>query len=159
SSRLLSWTRRMLSETDFGRQDAFQSLWSSMEELLLTYNERPFVSESYRAGLDGVGARAEQMAAEVPAGLGELIHTLGQDNVRRLSATLLIDLLALERDPARAPELARDVSTLAEDLRMAGDSESALTVATALQTRAVDPSGIAAQGCRVALDGLVATTA
>ena len=43
-ARVLSLTRRMLSETDFGRQDAFQSLWSSMEELLLTYNEKPFVS-------------------------------------------------------------------------------------------------------------------
>src|SRR5215831_8637482 len=79
-ARVLSLTRRMLTETDFGRQDAFESLWSSMEELLLTYNERPFVSQSYRAGLDSVGARAEQMAAEVPADLVELIDTLGQDN-------------------------------------------------------------------------------
>jgi len=47
-TRVLSLTRRMLSETDFGRQDAFQSLWSSMEELLLTYNERPFVSSPAR---------------------------------------------------------------------------------------------------------------
>src|SRR5205823_9892449 len=137
-SRVLSLTRRMLSETDFGRQDAFQSLWSSMEELLLTYNERPFVSPSYRAGLDGVGARAEQMAAEVPADLVELIDTLGQDNVRRLSATLLIDLLKLERDPKRAPELARDVASLVDDLLLAGDYESALTVAAALHAQATD---------------------
>src|SRR4029079_4359740 len=120
----LSMTRRMLSETDFGKQDAFQSLWSSMEELLLTYNERPFVSQSYRAGLDGVGARAEKMASDIPADLLQLIETLGEDSVRRLSATLLIDLLTLEKDAARAPELARDVAALAEDLLLAGDSQS-----------------------------------
>ena len=158
-SRVLSMTRRMLSETDFGRQDAFQSLWSSMEALLLTYNERPFVSQSYRAGLDGVGARAEQMAADVPADLAELVETLGQDNVWRLSATLLIDLLALERDRARAPELARDVAALAEDLLFAGDYDSALAVTTALQTRAVDPAAVAGPASRVALDGLVSTAA
>src|SRR3982751_3115511 len=42
--RVLTMTRSLLGETDFGRKDVFQSLWSSMEELLLTYNERPFVS-------------------------------------------------------------------------------------------------------------------
>jgi hypothetical protein len=55
--RVLSMTRRMLGETDFGRQDAFRNLWSSMEELLLTYNERPFVSQTYRQELDQIGAR------------------------------------------------------------------------------------------------------
>ena len=55
-ARVLSLTRRLLSETDFGRQDAFQSLWSSMEELLLTYNEKPFVSTAYRAALDVISA-------------------------------------------------------------------------------------------------------
>jgi hypothetical protein len=158
-SRVLSMTRRMLSETDFGRQDAFQSLWSSMEELLLTYNERPFVSQGYRGALDGVGGRAEQMASDVPPDLVELVETLGQDNVRRLSATLLIDLLKLERDPARAPDLARDVAALAEDLLLAGDYESALAVVTALNAQVADTTAVASQASRLALDGLVSTVA
>jgi hypothetical protein len=156
-SRVLTLTRRMLSETDFGRQDAFQSLWSSMEELLLTYNEKPFVGASYRAGLDQVGARAEQMASDVPADLVEMLDTLGQDNVRRLSVRLLIDLLTLEKDPARAPELARDVAALSEDLLLAGDYESTLAVVTALQGQAADAKAVASQSCRVALDGVVST--
>ena len=157
--RVLTMTRRMLAETDFGRQDAFQNLWSSMEELLLTYNERPYVSASYRAGLDHVGARAEQMASDVPADLVELVETLGQDNVRRLSVRLLIDLLKLERDPARAPEVASDVAALAEDLLLAGDYESVLAVVTALQEQAADAKAVTSQGCRLALDSLVNTIA
>jgi HEAT repeat protein len=155
--RVLTMTRRMLAETDFGRQDAFQSLWSSMEELLLTYNERPFVSASYRAGLDQVGARAEQMASDVPQELIDMLDTLGQDNVRRLSVRLLIDLLKLERDPARAPEIARDVAALAEDLFLAGDYESVLAVVTALQEQAADSSAVASAGSRIALDAIVNT--
>jgi len=158
-TRVLSLTRQMLGETDFGRQSAFQTLWSSMEELLLTYNERPFVSQSYRTGLDAIGTRAEQMASDVPADLAELVDTLGQDNVRRLSVALLIDLLKLERDPARAPELARDVAALAEDLLLAGDYESALAVAAALQEQAADAKAVASPGSRLALDGLVTTIA
>jgi len=156
-SRVLSLTRRLLGETDFGRQDAFSSLWSSMEELLLTYNERPFVSQSYRAGLDGIGTRADTMAAEVPADLAPLLDTLGQDNVRRLSVILLIDLLKLERDPARAPELARDVAAMVDDLLLAGDYDSALSVVTALQERAADAKAVTGQASRVALDGVVTT--
>jgi HEAT repeat protein len=158
-TRVLSLTRQMLGETDFGRQDAFQNLWSSMEELLLTYNEKPFVSASYRTGLDQVGARAEQMASEVPADLVEMIDTLGQDNVRRLSVTLLTDLLTLETDPARAPELARDVAALAEDLLLAGDYESTLAVVTALQAQVADPTAVTSQSSRVSLDGVVSTVA
>jgi hypothetical protein len=157
--RVLTMTKRMLGETDFGRQDAFQNLWSSMEELLLTYNERPFVSTSYRAGLDQIGARAEQMASEVPAEFAEMVDTLGQDNVRRLSVRLLIDLLTLEKDPARAPELARDVAALSEDLLLAGDYESALVVVTALRDQAADANAVANQSSRVALDGVVSTAA
>jgi HEAT repeat protein len=152
-------TRSLLGDTDFAQRDGFQALWSSMEELLLTYNERPFVSAGYKTGLDQVAARAEQMAAEVPDDLAELIDTLGQDNVRRLSVRLLIDLLRLERDPARAPELAGDVAALAEDLLLAGDYDSVLSVVTALQEQAADRQSASSQGSRVALDGLVSTIA
>ena len=61
-----------------------------------------------------------------------MVQSLDQDNVRRLSVRLLIDLLNLEKDAARAPELARDVATLGEDLLMAGDYAGALEVTQAL---------------------------
>ena len=157
--RVLTMTRQMLAETDFGRRDAFRTLWSSMEELLLTYNERPFVSATYRSELDQISARAEKMASDVPADLVELLDTLGQDNVRRLSVRLLIDLLKLERDPARAPEVANDVAALAEDLLLAGDYESVLAVVTALNEQAHDSTAIAGEGSRLALDGIVSTIA
>lgn len=157
--RVLTMTRRMLAETDFGRQNAFQNLWSSMEELLLTYNERPFVSSAYRASLDQIGTRAEQLAVEVPPELVELLDTLGQDNVRRLSVRLLIDLLKLERDAARAPELASDVAALADDLLLAGDYESVLAVVTALREQASAAQSVTSAGSRVALDGIVHTAA
>jgi HEAT repeat protein len=130
-----------------------------MEELLLTYNERPFVSAQYKTGLDQIGARAEAMAVDVPEDVAALIETLGQDNVRRLSVVLLVDLLGLENNPERAPELARDVAALGEDLLLSGDYASALIVTRALADQAATEGAVTKTACRVALDGLVETTA
>lgn len=158
--RVLNLTRSMLGETSFGKSDQFQTLWTSMEELLLTYNEKPFVSAAYQAGLDSVGGRAETMAAgALPEEMAALVDTLGQENVRRLSVILLIDLLTLERDPARAPELARDVAALGEDLLLAGDYEGAVMVTRALAAQAADRRSATSEGSRVALDALTQTPA
>ena len=158
--RVLTMTRAMLTETSFGKMTQFETLWTSTEELLLSYNERPFVSEQYREGLDRIGARAEAMAStDIPPDLAGLVDTLDQDNVRRLSVVLLIDLLGLERDPKQAPEVARDIAALGEDLLLAGDYDAAAMVARALAGHAADPRAIAAPGSRLALDNLVNTTA
>jgi hypothetical protein len=158
--RVLTLAKSLLNETSFGKTGQFQTLWTSTEELLLGYNEKPFVSASYRTGLDEVGGRAEAMAAtDLPADLVELIETLNQDNVRRLSVVLLIDLLRMERDPARAPEVARDVAALGEDLLLAGDYESALTVVRALREQADDPALVTSGGSRLALDTLAGAPA
>jgi hypothetical protein len=83
--RVLTLTRSLLSETDFGRSGQFQALWASAEALLVSYNDTPFVSESDRNALDGIGARAERLSAlDLPPELPEWMDSLGQDNVRLL---------------------------------------------------------------------------
>ena len=153
--RVLTLTRNMLSEHDFGKSGQFQVLWTSMEELLVSYNDKPFVSESYRSALDEVGARAQRAASgELPPELGEWMDTLGQDNVRRLSVRLLIDLLTIETDAARATEIATDMAALAEDLLMAGAYPEARSVASALVERAQAVQAIGRDAARLALDRL-----
>jgi HEAT repeat protein len=153
--RVMTLTRNMLGETNLGRSNQFQVLWSSMEELLVSYNDKPFVSAGYRAVLDGIGERAERLAAvELPPELKEWMTTLGQENVRSLSVQLLIDLLALEEDEARAASIASDMEALAEDLLMSGAYGDAKTVTIALSARAERPKAIGRDGCRQALDQL-----
>ncbi len=154
--RVLKLTRDLLSETDFGRSGQFQVLWTSMAELLVSYNDKPYMSETYRRSLDGVGARAEQMGGgELPPELDEWLATLGQENVRTLSVALLIDLLTLEQDAARADTIARDMQALAEDLLMSGAYADALAVVAALGARAsTAPSTIGRDACLGALNAL-----
>ena len=153
--RVMTLTRDMLGETDFGKTGQFEVLWTSMEELLVSYNDKPFVSESYRTALDGIGARAERFAsADMPAELGEWMETLGQENVRTLSVMLLIDLLTIEQDDARATAIASDMAALAEDLLMSGAYADAKQVTGGLAARAGQPKAVGRDGCRQALDRL-----
>ena len=157
--RVLTMTRALLSETDFGKSGQFQVLWASVEELLIAYNEAPFVSDSYRVALDSVGGRADQLAAgDLPPELPEWMQSLGQENVRTLSVMLLIDLLTIEPDADRAGELAHDMAALAEDLLMSGAYDDARAITRALADRAAS-TGIGRDACRQALDRLGESTA
>ena len=156
--RVLTMTRTLLSESDFGTPSdsgQFQQLWGSMEALLISYNDKPFVSESYRAALDGLGSRAERMAAgEVPPDMAEWLLSLGQDNIRSLSVTMLIDLFGLERDKARAAEIATDMEALAEDLLLSGAYEDTLRVTKSLLERTKKAGAIGRDASLQALDRL-----
>ena len=153
--RVLTMTRSLLSETDFGKSGQFQVLWTSMEELLVSYNEKPFVSDSYRAALDGVGGRAERMSSsDLPSELPEWMESLGQASVRGLSVQLLIDLLTLAPDEGLATHIATDMEALTEDLLLSGAYNDALTVVQALAERAKRKNAVGRDGCRQALDRL-----
>ena len=81
--RVLTLTRSLLSETDFGKSGQFQMLWTSTEELLVSYNDKPFVSETYRCALDGVGGRAERWRPRLPP---ELLRVAWRAWARRACA-------------------------------------------------------------------------
>ena len=154
-ARVMTLTRSLLSETDFGKAGQFQTLWSSMEELLVSYNDKPFVSETYRSALDGVGGRAERMSTvELPPELPEWMTSLGQENVRSLSVQLLVDLMTIESDAKRAAEIAEDMAALAEDLLMAGAYDDAKAVVSALAMRASTTAAMGRDACRQVLDRL-----
>jgi hypothetical protein len=158
--RVLTMTRTLLSESTFGQTKQFKAIWSSMEELLIAYNDEPFVSKQYRSQLDGATARGEAMALkDLPEEMSEWADSLGQQSVRKLSVVLIIDLLRLERQAERAAEIADDMTGLAEDLLMAGDYSDARDVAKALADTAVDTKFIAPGACREALARLATSAA
>ena len=138
--RILTMARTLLNDTDFGKRPEFDSLWISVEELLLAYNDNAFVSDAYRASLDSAAERAVRMASDVPEEWSAWMESLGEESVRTLSALLLIDLLALETDPNALQALTSDLAALAEDLLMSGDFGNARIVVRALSDRPGDAS-------------------
>ena len=158
--RVLTMARTRLTQTEFGQMKQFKAIWASMEQLLLSYNEAPYVSEGYRTALAGAGGRAAAVAArDLPEELPEWMASLDQDHMRRLSVTLIVDLLHIERDRARAAEIAADMALLAEDLLMSGEYGGARDVAAALADAAGRTDAIAPAACQEALDALAASSA
>ncbi len=154
--RVLTLTRSLLSETDFGKSGQFQVLWASTEELLVSYNDSQYVSETYRQSLDGIGGRAERLAGgDLPPELPEWLDEPGPGQrarpVGHHADRPVHDSSAI---PARAEEMAPDLSALAEDLLMSGAYDDALIVTQALRTRASAPRSIGREASRAALDQL-----
>jgi hypothetical protein len=104
-------------------------------------------------------AHSEATSGRTMDEVAELLRTLEQDNVRRLSITLLIDLLALEADRSRAAELVGEAAVLAEDFLFAGDYDGAREVICALGRHAADPRSPSCDAARLALEGLATTVA
>jgi HEAT repeat protein len=153
--RVLRMARTLLNETDFGKGGQFKAAWASMEELLVSYDEKPYVSESYQATMAGASDRAEMLAnRELPPEWHEWVDTLRQDNVRSLSVLLVTDLLRIEENADRAADIAGDMVPLAEDLLLSGAFDDVLVVARALRDGAERPNAIAAQACQAALTAI-----
>lgn len=153
--RVVTMTRSMLSDQDFGAAGQFSTAWAAMEQLLLGYDDAPYVSASYRASLDGVGERAELLAARggLPRELPGWMDTLQPDNVRTSSVVLLSDLLRLEDLPERAVEIVDDMAALIEDLFLAGDFQNAVVALRELRQATERPSTAAAAGKALAAIG------
>jgi HEAT repeat protein len=158
--RVLRMSRTLLSESDFGKAGQFKAAWASMEELLVSYNEKPFVSEDYQAALGVAGARADMLAMrEVPPEWADWVDTLKQDNVRRLSVMLITDLLRIEEHADRAAEIAGDMIALADDLLLSGSFDDLLVVAQALRQGADRDTAVAPAACRAAMTAIADTLA
>lgn len=153
--RVLRMTRTMLSETDFGKGGQFKAAWASMEELLVSYDEKPYVSGHYQAVMAGAGERAEMIASrDVPPEWGDWVDTLKQDNVRSLSVLLVTDLLRIEENVERATDIANDLVPLAEDLLLSGAFEDVLVVARALREVSEADKPVAPAACRAAMTSI-----
>jgi hypothetical protein len=158
--RVLAMTRTMLAETSFGHSKQFKAVWNSMEELCLSYNDRPFVSPHYQAQLDGASARADVAAGkDLPEEMPQWIESLGQHNVRKLSVVLIIDLLKLESGAERAAEIADDMAALCEDLLLSGEYAEARDVAAALNEAANREQFAAPTACHDALTRMATSPA
>ena len=159
--RVVALTKSMLNDGDFGSQQRFEALWTSVDSLVVSHDERPFVSSEYRQALDTATTRGESMAATapLPPELGDWMETVEPENVRDLSVTLLSDLLRLETGAARASELTTDMQAMAEDLLLAGEYAEALRLADSLAERATATGAAGRVACRRALDELGACTA
>ncbi|HXG89768.1 MAG TPA: HEAT repeat domain-containing protein [Vicinamibacterales bacterium] len=152
-TRVLRLADKLLTERDFGATRPITDIRASLEELLLKYDETHYVSGDYRQSMDSASDRAAELAIrDLPPEITEWVATLGHENVRDLSGQLLIDLLGLETTPERASEIAKDMSTFAEDLLLAGAYREAQRMVAALRAFMTKPQSIAPESALRAIE-------
>ncbi len=121
-----------------GGPEAVTSFWTTFERLLDGPADAMFVSKLYGESIEQAAARAERLRTDAPAQLGGWVASVSAESVRTLSATVVLDLFTLERDPTALVETAHDLAELADDFLSVGGAVDAARVADALNLAARD---------------------
>lgn len=141
--RLVSMARESAAQDATG-DAGFEQRWQGVAQKLLTqYSDESYVSDTYARELGMARAQAieiEQLNEDPPERMAAWLGTVSTTELRRLDLTLMLDLLRLEREPARRTGLATPLLMLLEDLFLVGDFEAAQSLLAAVHEEDADPS-------------------
>lgn len=136
---LLEIAREQLEETPLGESEGFDDLWKNAAEMLTSYSDEAFVSESYARELSGARTQAlgvERVSDDPPERIGAWVSSVGATEVRALDLRLLLDLLTIEQDPERWRKITIPVVNHIEDLLLVGDFDGATQLTSHLVAEA-----------------------
>lgn len=139
---VVALAREELARTPMGDEPGFDRLWSVVEEILLSYSDRRWVSDSYNQELSAARARAgdpDLVAADPPDRVVGWLTTVSDSSLRALDLLLLSDLLLVLPDAARRQELVDLVVSQVDELVVLGDFDSARHLVDALAAVATNP--------------------
>jgi hypothetical protein len=125
---LLEIAREQVAESPLGAEEGFVDLWKNAAEMLTSYSDDKFVSDSYARELSGARAQAievERVSDDPPERIGKWVSSVGPAEVRTLDLWLLLDLLTIEKDPERWRRVTIPAISHIEDLLHVGDIDGA----------------------------------
>lgn len=132
---LLEIARTQVAESPLGAGEGFLDLWKNAADMLSSYSDEQFVSESYARELSGARTQAlevERVSDDPPERIGTWISSVGAAEVRALDLRLLLDLLTIEQDPDRWRHVGITAVSHIEDLLLVGDFDGAQQLTTLL---------------------------
>ena len=118
-----------------GAPEGFADMWERVEGMLTSYSDEKFVSEQYARELSGARVRAvdvERTSDDPPERIAVWLGTVADASLRSLDHQLLLDLLAIEEEPARWRDIAETAAAHAEDLVRVGYVDQAWGLADAV---------------------------
>jgi hypothetical protein len=128
-----------VAASPLGQSEGFADMWKNAADMLTSYSDEQFVSESYARELSDARTQAlevERVSDDPPERIGSWVRSIDAAAVRSLDLHLLVDLLTIEADPARWETVTIPAVSHIEDLLLVGDFEAALQLAGILTTEA-----------------------
>jgi hypothetical protein len=133
-----------VARSPLGQDEDFPRLWQQASDMLLSYHDESYVSETYARELSTARANAtdvERIADDPPEQIAAWLTTISDARVRALDLQLLLDLLRIEHDAGQWDVIATFVTTHLDDLFLLGDFESADPLVAALAGDAAATAG------------------
>ncbi|MBI3265280.1 MAG: HEAT repeat domain-containing protein [Acidobacteria bacterium] len=105
--RALLSLARSSAASKLGDDQNFGDLWQRVEDLLVSYSDRRYVSAEYGVELTRAQQRPSSLDATVdpPERVASWLGTVADDEVKELDHQLVVDLLRVEDDPTRWADL------------------------------------------------------
>ena len=136
---LLDIARAQVAQSPLGSTEDFLDIWKNAADMLTSYSDEQFVSESYARELSGARTQAievERVSDDPPERIGGWVSSVGPAEVRALDLRLMLDLLNIEADPQRWQTLMKPVVSHVDDCLMLGDFDAAVQLTRVLAEEA-----------------------
>jgi HEAT repeats len=136
---LLEHARAQVAESPLGETEGFEDLWKKSADLMTSYSDEKYVSESYARKLSVARTQAlevERVSDDPPERISSWITSLGAAQVRAMDLQLLVDLLTIEADRERWEGITVPAVSHIEDLLLVGDFDGAIHLTTILSNEA-----------------------
>jgi hypothetical protein len=138
---LLETAHEVASQTPFGAEAAFESLWQSARTMLTSYNDDKYVSDEYARELSGARAQAievDRVSDDPPERIQAWLASVSEPAIKQLDLDLLLDLARLESGPDEWSAIATIVVAEVERRAQAGDIGDAQLLTDSLVREARD---------------------
>lgn len=157
--RALLSLARSSAVSKLGDDQRFGDLWERVEDLLLTYSDKRYVSAEYGVELTRAQQRPTGLDAAVdpPERVASWLGTVADDEVKALDHQLVVDLLNVEDDPARWADLMPIVTEQATALVELGRLEPAVHLVQTVVAEAKAEESPRRRDAAAALDHLSRT--
>jgi hypothetical protein len=158
-AEVLELARGEVAESGMGEESGFEELWQNAANMLMNYQDKPYVSSDYARELSSARSQAievDRVSDDPPERIQGWMATVTADSVRELDLRLMLDLMRLLEDPAQWRDLMTVVTSEIERLTLVGDAANAKRLLDAIVKEAAEGREQLRPTATAALDKLAA---
>ena len=140
--QLLSLAQDKVASSPFGKDENFPDVWKRTEQILTEYKDEKYVGQDYARELSHARTQAvevEETSDDPPERVRDWLRSVDDTVLRELDRMLLLDLLAIEKDPFRWRDVASTVISDIEELHRQGQVTDSLRFVQRLAEERGDP--------------------
>jgi HEAT repeat protein len=125
---VLELARGEVARSSVGDESGFQELWQNAANMLMNYQDKPYVPSDYARELSGARSQAievDRVSDDPPERIQGWLSSVSGEAVRELDLRLILDLTRLLDDPAQWRDLVNVMTSEIERLTLVGDAPDA----------------------------------